>query len=110
MYLLREFAADQYGLKSQNAALYMTSWINGRMFGPGTKPAKFSDAEPCDWIKNGQSVGSHSVQCVSFTQVVGVGPDIFDYPSQGTLKNIYVGIAPDIGAEHEGDYYGPIGR
>lgn len=110
MYLLREFAADQYGLKSQNAALHMTSWINGRMFGPGTKPAKFSDAEPCDWIKNGQSVGSHSVQCVSFTQVVGVGQDIFDYPSQGTLKNIYVGIAPDIGAEHESDYYGPIGR
>lgn len=66
LYLLREFAADQYGLKSQNAALYMTSWINGRMFGPGTKPAKFSDAEPCDWIKTGsQSVRIQFSACRS---------------------------------------------
>ncbi|MCC4040356.1 hypothetical protein LL061_08645 [Escherichia coli] len=110
IYLLREFAAEQHELKAQNAALFMSDWIDGRMFGPMTRPAAFSGAVPCDWIKNGKSVGSHSVQCVSFSQIIGVGVDPFDYPTQGILKQVYVGVAPDIGAEHESDYYGPIGR
>ncbi|ENG2646371.1 TPA: hypothetical protein ACU3FO_004503 [Salmonella enterica] len=110
LYLLREFASDQYGRKAQNAALYMSGWIVGRQFGPGTKPAAFAGAEPCDWIKNDKTVGSHSVQCISFTQVVGIGADPFDYPSKGTLKQIFIGFAPDTGAAHEADYYGPIPR
>ncbi|EIU1267179.1 hypothetical protein L3488_004176 [Salmonella enterica subsp. enterica serovar Agbeni] len=109
LYLLREFASDQYGRKAQNAALYMSGWIDGRPFGPGTKPAAFAGAESCDWIKNDKTVGSHSVQCVSFTQVVGIGPDWFAPPDDAPLlKQVFVGLAPDIGAAHEADYYGPI--
>lgn len=49
LYLLREFAADQYGQKARNAALYVSGWINGRQFGPATKPAVFGSAEEGDW-------------------------------------------------------------
>ncbi|EBX3143169.1 hypothetical protein DRT30_22710 [Salmonella enterica subsp. enterica serovar Ealing] len=108
LYLLREFAADQYGQKARNAALYVSGWINGRQFGPATKPAVFGSAEEGDWQKSGKSVASHSVWCVSFSQIVGVGADPFDYPSKGKLKQIFVGLAPDIGAAHEEDYFGPI--
>ncbi|ECG8601135.1 hypothetical protein FNH69_22000 [Salmonella enterica subsp. salamae] len=109
LYLLREFAADQYGQKARNAALYVSGWINGRQFGPATKPASFVSAEEGDWQKSGKSVASHSVWCVSFSQVVGVGADPFAPPADAPLlKEVFVGFAPDVGAAHEEDYFGPI--
>ena len=110
LYLVREYAADLYGQKARNAALFVSGWINDRMFGPMTRPAVFTDAQEGDWQKSGKSVASHSVWCVSFKQNAGVGADPFDYPSDGILKQVFVGFAPEIGAEHESDYYGPIGR
>lgn len=105
LYLLREFAADQYGQKARNAAMFMTGWINGRPFGPATKPAEFTGVQESDWMKEGKAVGSHSVWCVSFSQVVGVGADPFAPPANAPLlKEIFVGFAPDIGKEHEADY------
>lgn len=105
LYILREFAADKYGQKARNAALYMSSWIDGRGFGPGTQPATFGGSEPADWIKNGKALGSHSVWCVSFSQVVGVGVGPFVTPTDAPLlREVFVGMAPDVGKEHEADY------
>jgi len=105
MYLLREFAADQYGQKARNAALVLSGWINGRQFGPATKPAKFAGAEEATWMKDGKVLASHSVWCVSFSQIVGVGADPFAPPADAPLlKELFVGLAPDIGKGHEADY------
>ncbi len=85
MYLLREFAADQYGQKARNAALVLSGWINGRQFGPATKPAKFAGAEEATWMKDGKALASHSVWRVSFSQIVGVGADPFAPPADAPL-------------------------
>lgn len=104
-YLLREFAADQWGRKAKNAALFFSNWIAGRMFGPETKPAVFVSASPATWEKAGKALSSHSIWCVTFTQVVGVGADPYAPPPNAPLlKELYIGFAPDIGPEHINDY------
>lgn len=110
IFLMRGFDAPDYHKRVRNAALTMTAWIEGRVFGPGMQPAEFENVEPVYWEKDGTTSADHACWCVSYSQIIGVGADPFDYPSDGILKQVFVGFAPEIGAEHEKDYYGPIGR
>lgn len=90
--------------KVRNGALKITDWIHGRIFGPATAPAVLVSAEPLQW-ESGESAATHAVWGISFNQLLAVGLDPFEPGHDAPkLKEIYLGLAPDIGAGHEADY------
>ncbi|EBJ0777460.1 hypothetical protein DOG16_22565 [Salmonella enterica] len=117
IYLLRHFSAgadedetQQGGAETRvrNAAGIISEWIDGRQFGGVTGPAVFESADPMQW-QAGDTAPEHAIWCVTYTQSLAMGIDPFDPPENAPLlKQIFVGFAPDIGAAHEDDYYGPI--
>lgn len=102
-YIVREYAAAEYNRKLRNAALTFTGWVHGQTFGPGTAPAEFISAQPGDWYKDEKALASHHVWCVTVQQCVAVGPDEFEEKGP-LLRELWLGFAPDIGAEHRDDY------
>lgn len=119
IYLLRHFTAgegedetEQGGaeMRVRNAAGIISEWIDGRQFGGVTGPAVFESADPMQW-QAGDVSPEYAIWCVTYTQPLAVGIDPFDPPADAApLKQIFVGFAPDVGAAHEEDYFGPIPR
>ncbi|EIZ8584071.1 hypothetical protein MQY53_001596 [Salmonella enterica subsp. enterica] len=117
IYLLRHFSAGagedetQQGgaeMRVRNAAGIISRWIDGRQFGRVTRPAVLESADPMQW-QTSDSAPEYAIWCVTYTQSLAMGVDPFDPPAGAPLlKNIFVGFAPDIGAAHEEDYFGPI--
>ena len=103
-YIVREFAARQYNKKLRNAALAFTGWVHGKSFGTSCGPAQFVSADNGGWYKDEKALASHHVWCVTTEQTVGIGLDRFKTPDAPLLKELWLGVAPDIGEEHKGDY------
>ncbi|CAI1717461.1 hypothetical protein [Serratia quinivorans] len=103
-YIVRELAAEGYNRKIRNAALLFTGWIHQRQFGPGTGPAQFVSAESGNIYLDEKALASHHAWCVTIEQCVAVGMDPFDDTGAPTLKEVWMGISPDVGATHKDDY------
>lgn len=103
-YIVREFAAKEYNRKLRNASLAFTGWVHGRAFGTNCGAAQFVSAENGGWYKDEKALASHHVWCVNTEQVVGIGMDYFDSSNAPLLKELWLGLAPDIGAAHKDDY------
>ncbi|MCS2152374.1 hypothetical protein MUU49_07225 [Scandinavium goeteborgense] len=103
-YIVREFAAEEYNRKLRNLALAFTGWIHGRTFGPGTGPVNFISAEPGGFYQDEKALSSHHVWSVTVEQCVAAGIDPFDDSCAPLLKEVWLGISPDVGAGHKDDY------
>ncbi|MDY3572314.1 hypothetical protein [Enterobacter hormaechei] len=103
-YIVRELAAGGYNQKIRNAALLFTGWVHRRQFGPGTGPAQFVSAESGSIYLDEKDLASHHAWCVTIEQCVAVGMDPFDDTGAPTLKEVWLGIFPDVGKGHENGY------
>lgn len=103
-YVVREKAAKNYDRKVRNAALMFTSWVHQRQFGPGTGPAYFISAEAGSFYPDEKELSSHHAWCVTIEQSVGIGVDPYDDTGAPTLKEVWLGIDPDIGEENKDKY------
>lgn len=103
-YVVREKAAKGYDRKVRNAALLFTGWVHQRQFGPGTGPAVFVSAEGGSLYLDEKELSSHHAFCVTIEQSVGVGIDEFDDTGAPTLKELWLGVAPDTGEANKDKY------
>ncbi|WP_234262259.1 hypothetical protein [Klebsiella aerogenes] len=103
-YIVREKAAEGYDRKVRNAALAFTGWVHQRQFGPGTGPAMFVSAESGSLYLDDKALSSHHAYCVTIEQRIGVGIDPFDDTGAPTLKEVWLGVDPDIGEENKDKY------
>jgi hypothetical protein len=88
----------------RNAALKMSDWIHGRQFGIGTASASFENAEPMAWQSGDETRADHAIWAVNYSQLLAVGVDIFDEPDAPIMKEFWLGVFPDVGADHKDDY------
>lgn len=104
-YIVRELAAKGYNQKLRNAALSFAGWVDGQVFGPCTAPAEFISAQPGDWYRDEEKeLASHHVWCVTVEQNVGIGLDEFTATDAPLMKELWLGLYPEIGAENEDKY------
>lgn len=112
LYILRHFMAaagednESEGsteTRVRNAALALSNWVHGRQFCNGTAPAELVSAEPMSW-ETGDTSPEHAIWGVTFNQLLAVGQDPFEFDEAPTSKNIWLGIFPNVGPDHKGDY------
>lgn len=85
----------------RSAAAALTHWIDGQTFGlAGVAPAVFvsADADETD-----PRLDDYLVWQVSFNQAVTFGTDPFATDNL-PLQRVWLGMAPDTGAQHADDY------
>ncbi|WP_407901288.1 hypothetical protein [Providencia rustigianii] len=86
----------------RSAAADLTQWIDGQTFGLSmVEPAVFLSA---DVDETDPQLDDYLVWHVSFTQSVALGADPFATDNL-PLQRVWLGIAPDIGAQHVEDYH-----
>ncbi|MEQ5075916.1 hypothetical protein ABN197_18490 [Providencia alcalifaciens] len=86
----------------RSAAADLTQWLDGQTFGLSmVEPAVFLSA---DVDETDPQLDDYWVWQVSFTQRVALGADPFA-TNNLPLQRVWLGITPDIGAQHVADYH-----
>lgn len=85
----------------RSAAADLTQWINGQQFGLNSvEPATFISASKDEFDPR---MDDYLVWHISFTQIAAFGADPFA-PVGQPLKQVWLGIVPEIGLQHVNDY------
>ncbi len=85
----------------RTAAADITQWIDGQQFGlTQLEPAVFVSAEKDEFDPR---MDGYLVWRISFTQSAAFGADPFA-TTNGPLRQVWLGKAPDIGSAHVDDY------
>lgn len=86
-------------LYTRKLAEDISQLVEGQTFGLDIEPATFLSAGVDNFDRK---LLAYHVWRIDFEQIIPVGRD--PYADLPTLKQIYASQAPDIGAEHQGDY------
>lgn len=92
---------DSAELFTRELAADISQLVDGHTFGLDIEPAVFQSAT-IDTMDHG--LRGYYVWRVNYAQSIPVGRDVHDFP-RSPLKQVYVGVAPKIGADFEDEYH-----
>lgn len=95
-------SADKPEVYARALAMDLSQWVEGSDFGiDDAYDATFIDAVRTDFDPR---LDDYIVMRVSFSQQLPIGAPLFADPEGNPLKRIYLGVDPNIGADHVNDY------